>query len=209
MAWTAGLWPVDQDTTTVLTAANELRTELNARAGLAVAAFVQGDSTWDAIKVLRDAVDGVITDFYKEDDWGQYVGNGVAGDGGGLDGTVNIFNDVFGGVRAAWRNTAAGGEATAPLYDPPNHSDPYTFHFNELHDVIDALEWKRAECSAYSDTNSKSALLREGGQDWGEPAYATVQEALDAAWTEVNADTAAAVSIGATMTAAYENWVGA
>lgn len=207
MAWTDAWWPVSSATSNLLSCANELRTELNARAGTAVAAFSAGDSTWNVIKALRDAVDGAVTDFYKGDDWRQYVGCGVAGSGSGVGGTINIFLDVLGAGRGAWRNTAAGVEASGPAYDPPGGGDPYAFHFNELHDIIDAMKWKRVVCSAYSD-GSHSALERIGGMWWygGYPpseGWASASDALDAAWTEATGATASGSPVAVTMAADY------
>lgn len=218
-AWTADRWPLDAGSSTptnLLTCANELRTQLNARAGCGdagwvdITAFAEGQSTWDAIKLLRDGVDSVVTDFYKDSDWGQYVGNGVAGDGGGIGGTLNIFLDLFGGTRNTWLNAPAT-QATAAAYDPTDGDLPYKTYLNELYTVIDALEWKRVICSLYTDTNSKSALEREGGQEEGVDAgAASAQAAIDAAWTAATGDTAAAVAgPDMTMEIAYERWVGA
>lgn len=209
MAWTPGRWPLAAGSSTpdnLLTCVNELRSELNIRGDMAdpvwgdLGAFAEGDSTWDAIKAIRDKVDGVLGLFYKGTDWRAYVGCGTAGAGAGVGGTINIFLDVFGGVRDAWLNTPPATQATAPAYDPTEGDPTYKTYLNELYSVIDALQWIRIETTGYDDGSGNQTLTRYGESACDE---ASEQDAVDAAFADIGAAVAAAGTADPGDTANY------
>lgn len=190
MAWTPDRWPLAAGASTpnnLLSCANELRTELNARHGTAlVAAFAAGQSTWDAIKIIRDAVDSVVDQFYDGDDsLKRFAATGVAGSGVGLAATRSIFEAAFGGARVTWLNAPAT-ESTAPAYDPTEGDPCYKTYLNELYSVIDLLQWLAVDTTTYSSGSPAYGVLRRRGAAYGE---ADEQAALDAAYTAYLADT--------------------
>ena len=187
MAW-ARTWPKVECDDIALEDFNELNSELNLRAGVANAAFVEGDGLRYAIKTMRTRVNSVLKDpstpvggFLNASGY-LYCPPAVASG----DDSVNIFGELYGGGRLAWRNKLDGTEATSGgNWWPPQcsleDSDPYIFHVNELYDVINALEW-----------NVLAPFTQLGV--WyrlGQGYHATTKQgALDAAWTDILAATA-------------------
>ena len=119
-----------------------------------------------------------------------YVGCGVA-PSVGYPWFPNIWRDVFGGTRIAWRNGHDGSEATWDGYrygadfavkvfaaytcnsESLVDSDPWNFLFNELHDVIDAMCWKPL-------TTTSTGLVYQQASSSG--SGLTEQQMLDALW---------------------------
>jgi len=185
MAW-ARTWPKVACDEFALEDMNELNSELNLRAGIANAAFVEGDGLRYAIRTMRLRVNAVLKTpaapegGFLNDSGYLYCPPAVASG----DDSVNIFGELYGGGRLAWRNEDDGTEATGSSWWPPEcsleDSDPYIFHVNELYDVIDALEWN--VLAPLTDLGNLFLL----GQGYH---LTTKQGALDDAWADLTGNT--------------------
>lgn len=211
MAWTGGRWPLAAGASTptnLLTCVNELVSQLNYR-GVRIAngtglgwadlsAFVAGQSTWDAIKILRDKVEWLIYSHIVIQDgtWYQYKEAG-ASDGAGYIGPgagarrINIFEAVFGVGRLTWLNTPPATEATSPTYDPLDGDLPYKTYLNELCSVIDEIQWGYALMDTYDDGSGNGALARFYESD---PYETSEVDAIDNSWADTPVDTVGAHS---------------
>ena len=188
MAW-ARDWPKESCDDLMLEDMNELNSELNLRANLSNAVFVEGDGLRYAIRTMRVRVDTAMTNKFLNEDGYLYAPIGTATSGVGYAKIVNIFEEIYGAPRLAWQNEADGTEATAVGgWWPPacslEDSEPYIFHVNELYDVIDALEWLIVSPSSSVGIYRNGVCFSGGGG-----GAATKQDALDTAWTAYLADT--------------------
>ena len=189
MAWTPGLWPVSSSTTALLTAAQELRSNLNAKISHDLCpAISDGDALYTAIANLRYSVNQSIAEFYDPETGKALVPCGADP----YWGYGNLWQRLFGSARRAWRNRNDGTEAASPNWFPEmcnlQDSDPYSFLLNELHDIIDAMGWKRLDVNWWLN-----GLWKAGGTFQQPSEESSQSAALNAAWAAWTAAAAVAV----------------
>ncbi len=188
MAWSTA-WPKAEGENVTVALLNELVAELNVRTDLVVEVpmddFAEGDSLWDAIHDLRQRVADVLAaHFFINEDTGYMLA--LVEDHTPTyhyDWDDCIFAYALGEGRVGWRQDAAANETTSS--SPPScsleDSAPYAFHLNELHDVIDALQW----ININSGIVGPNHLLEKTGTSG---AVASKQAAIDDAWAALVAD---------------------
>lgn len=152
MAWSQK-WPLEPGDPVSLAHAQDLVDEYNARRPSFADAeddATSGEPAWSLIARMRCAINDVLRAtggggkcFYDFDTGRQF--NWCGGDD--TDDYASAFKKLFGESRRAWLNDGAGNEATGPFWHTlqcsTEDSDCYTFHFNELYQMIDqAMVWQ-------------------------------------------------------------------
>ena len=191
MAWTPGLWPKAEDDDIAISDFNELNDELNARAGVANAAFTGGADTpslWNAIDAMQDRIYAVIQAKFGDVTTGyKYALPGTAEvlAGSCLNRTRSLFDVLYGDDREDFLDSVADGEGRPPT----EGNNPFTHYVNELYDVIDALKWR---WDVIASISSPRAVRKAFGYQLED----TKQESLDEAYAGYLAETEAAYDLG-------------
>jgi hypothetical protein len=190
----ARTWPKLAENGVFIEDLNDLNQEINARAGVANAAFAECTSLRDAVVALHSRINSVIQAKFAEPATGYKwctAGQAELTTGAFIDRRLNPWKAVFGGARSNWLRNGAGGEGGTP----DDCEEPHCLFVNEIYTfIIGAMKWR------YAIPISAGKVFRSSGDVTAETSK---QDALDTAWTRYGAADAAEGGTDATF---YADW---